>query len=159
MIDVSDPYFEKIFMHVVRMVAEDFQKRADTMTVDELYDNSDFFPAYNPDRHDYTQKPEGYTCRTDDGTIMRLVPVSEIGLMTLADGEDTHPVGPRWKRMWSKNPERAKPFVGDDVSPFEQGDCCLWEGDTYRCLVEGCTSSPEDEPNWWELVSSAEAVG
>lgn len=159
MIDVNDPFFEKIFMHLVRMAAEDFQKRAETMSAEELYENSDFFPAYNPDRHDYMQKPVGYTCRAEDGTIMQLMP----SIATMALSDDTSGMGksravaqPMWKRRWSRVAEYAKAFVSDPMSPYDTGMCCVWENAVYRSLEDDVIESPAEAETSWELIHGVE---
>lgn len=155
MIDVNDPFFEKIFMHLVRMAAEDMQKRALEMDTEALYENSDFFPAYNPERHDYTQKPVGYTCKAEDGTIMQLMPsVSMMGDAELGTSGDA--AQPMWKRRWSRVSENAKAFVSDPISPYDTGMCCVWENEVYQSLEDDVTESPADAPSSWTLIPGVE---
>lgn len=145
----NDPYFMKFIMGLARMLGEYMQEKAASMSAEELYNASMFFPSYNEDR-DYSEKTDGYTCRKEDGTIMQLVTAASTGIATM-DENDGHPQM-RWKCVWSKDPMMAKPYMGDDASPYYTGDCCIWEGEIYRCLVDGNFSDPEDEPDRWEKV-------
>lgn len=157
---MNDEFLSKFFKGLARMLGEDFQKRASTMTTDELYEYAEFFPAYNPEKHDYTAKPTGYTCRNEDGTIMILVASSSIanggslasGSINGVRGSTIKATEPIWCYRWSTDPFKAKAFISSSMSPYNTGECCFLNGKVYRSLSDTNTTSPEDAPASWEEV-------
>lgn len=146
---MSDPYLCSFFKGVARMLGEYYQTKVPEMSSDELYAISDFLPAYNTERHDYTQKPDGYTCRKEDGTIMTLIPSS----MPLGDHAENGSISqPMWHCHWSTDPSKAKAFISDDISPYSKDECCFWDGKVFRSVVDDNCLSPEDAPNSWEEI-------
>lgn len=146
----NDPFFIKFIQRTARMLGEYYQQKAPSMTTEELYADSEFFPMYNSER-DYSDKINGYVCKDANGTMMRLVSAADIGLVTTDNlGESPSVI---WKKCWSKDPMRAKPFEASDASPYGEGECCVFEGVVYRSLHDMNVMSPEDDPESWEEVT------
>lgn len=149
---MSDPYLSKFFKGLARMLGEFYQGKAPNMSSDELYAISDFLPTYNTELHDYTQKPVGYTCKKDDGTVMTLLGDLGSGIMTTDEVDGEIPKGQMWQCHWSTDPSKAKAFISSDLSPYNTDECCFWDGKVYRSKSDGVCLSPEDDPESWEEV-------
>lgn len=152
---MQDPFSKQFICGLAGMLARDYQSRASKMTAEELYENSLFFPAYNPDKHDYSTKEPGYTCRTEDGIIMQLLNGQDYSVSTLnSDTEGVVQTPILWRRIWSKKPELAKPFDDSGTSPYNMGDCCIFNGQIYRSLEDNNVSSPSDYSDGWGEVET-----
>lgn len=162
----NDPFFVKFVQKTARMLGEWYQQKALSMTTEELYADSEFFPAYNPER-DYSSKPDGYTCRAEDGTMMRLTRLTSAasgqvsakgGLTSGTTGIKSEAVSDvqasdfSWKCCWSTNPVYAKDFVSSMDSPYGKDECCMYDGVVYRSLRDGNTTSPINAPESWTRV-------
>lgn len=162
-----DPFFIKFVQKTAQMLGEWYQQKAPSMTTEELYADSEFFPAYNPER-DYSSKPDGYTCRSEDGTMMRLTRISSSVSGSASKGDltasttgiksetvsDTSEFS--WKCCWSTNPIHAKEFVSSMDSPYGKDECCIYDGVVYRSLKDNNISSPINAPESWTRVDEFE---
>lgn len=148
-----EPLLKQIFLGCVRLVATDLQERAGSMDSEELYENEALIPVYNPEIHDYTSKPIGYVCKTEDGIIMQLLDMNgDAGVAALSSDGDSTDVGssaPNWRMRWSKDPMRAKEFVQLDSSPYDIGDCAINEGILYRSKISNNLTIPTDTAEGW----------
>lgn len=152
---MQDPYAKKVLLALVGMLARDYQARALDMTSEELYENSEFFPMYNPDTKDYSKKPVGYTCKDSNGNIMQLLDGNAYAMQTMdLDGEEgSSPQIPIvWRTRFSTNPALAKPFNASETSPYGKDECCVFESKIYRSLVDNNIESPGLGPDKWEEV-------
>lgn len=145
----NDPFFIKFIQRLARMLGEWYQEKAPSMSNDELYDDIEFIPSFNPAR-DYSEKNEGYVCKDEDGTIMRLTNVES--LPVAIDAEQEVGEGNFWRKCWSKDPRKAKPFATVTTSPYNEDECCEFEGEIYRAVDNMVTDSPADDPSSWEKV-------
>lgn len=60
-----------------------------------------------------------------------------------------------WVPSHTKDPAKAKPFIQPTMAEdsYYPGECCVFEGSTYRSVMEGANSySPADYPQGWEKV-------
>lgn len=145
----NDPFFIKFLQKTARMLGEWYQEKAPSMTNDELYDDNEFIPMFNPER-DYGDKTEGYVCKDADGTIMRLTSVESLPV-TISDEEEVG-TGNFWRKCWSKDPMKARPFMTVTTSPYNEGECCIFNGEIYRATDNMVIDSPADDPSSWEKV-------
>lgn len=145
----NDPSFIKFLQALARMLGEWYQEKAPSMSNDELYENSEFIPMFNIER-DYSKKKEGYVCKDADGTIMRLTSIESLPVAIDSDSEVGN--GKFWRKCWSKDPMKARPFVVDGTSPYNEGECCIFEGESYRAVDNMVVSSPADDSSSWEKV-------
>lgn len=150
---MRDPFFVKFIQRTARMLGEWYQSKANTMTNDELYADAEFFPMYSPER-DYSEKPEGYVCRGDNGVMMRLSHGATVfgadGVGLLSSSVPASKVV--WQNCWSTDPNLAKEFVASNESPYGVNECCSYEGEVYRSLKDQNVQSPADAPSDWEKV-------
>lgn len=145
----NDPFFIKFIQRLARMLGEYYQEKAPSMSNDELYEDSEFIPMFNSER-DYSEKAEGYVCKDGDGTIMRLT--STESLPVAISEEDEVGSGNFWRKCWSKDPMKAKEFTTAVTSPYNEGECCIFEGAVYRATDNMVVDSPADDPSSWEKV-------
>lgn len=145
----NDPFFIKFIQRLARVLGEWYQEKAPSMSNDALYEDSEFIPMYNPDR-DYSEKTEGYVCKDFDGTIMRLTSVESLP-MAVSEEDEVQP-GMFWRKCWSTDPSKAKAFVTVATAPYNEGECCQFEGEIYRATDNMVTESPADDPSSWEKV-------
>lgn len=153
---LEDKFFVKFIQRTARMLGEWYQQKASTMTNDELYEESEFFPAYNADK-DYSNKPDGYVCRAEDGTMMRLMHTelpslyaNNIKLESIKGTDASSPIV--WKICWSTDPKMAREFVSSEFSVYGKNECCIYNGDIYRCLSDKVIQCPMETPENWEKV-------
>lgn len=152
----QNPLLKQIFLGCVRLVAKDIQERAGSMSSDELYENETLIPVYDPENHDYTTKPIGFVCKTEDGIIMQLLDMNgDAGVAALPlDGESNSAssAAPNWRMRWSKDPMRAKEFVQLDSSPYDIGDCAISDGIVYRSKIGNNLTIPTETAEGWESL-------
>lgn len=149
---IQDPFIAKFVTKLAQLLARDYQERASMMSPDELYEDSEFLPTYDESR-DYSEKPAGYTCKSVDGTIMRLAESAT----TFDLGEDQKTSKPMWGYIFSKNPKYAKPYVKSELCPYNMGDCCTWEGSIYISSIDENYNSPAEMPDDWAKFSPGES--
>lgn len=147
----NDPFFIKFLQRLARMLGEWYQEKAPSMTNDELYDDSEFIPMFNSER-DYSEKQEGYVCKNADGTIMRLTSTDSMPMAVSDDDKVTS--NSFFRKCWSKNPMLAKEYENSYTSPYNEGECCIFEGETYRATDNMVTESPIEDPSSWEKVEN-----
>lgn len=151
----NNSFTTRLLVKLAQMLARDYQNRASEMTADELYEASDFLPTYNEDR-DYSGKPAGYVCKSIDGVIMRLAePSATFDLNDSKNGASQ----PMWGYIWSKDPKYAKTYVRSELTPYNAGDCCLWNDEVYISKIDENYHSPEEAPNDWKKNSQGENLG
>ncbi len=150
----KDPFLKQLFLKLVKMVALDMQEQAADMTSDELYESEDFFPAWNPQIHNYLKKKIGYVCKSPKGTLVRLIQPYDSDIYT----QEPEELPAHWGFYWSKDPKKAKDFVKSATSPYNIGDCCKENGAVYRSTMDGNTYAPSEYERGWELVPEEELV-
>lgn len=153
---LKDKFFVKFIQRTARMLGEWYQQKAPTMTNDELYEESEFFPLYSAEK-DYSDKADGYVCRAQDGTMMRLVHSGRFTFYTdnekvtsIRDVNATSSIV--WKSCWSTDPKRAREFISSELSAYGKDECCIYNEEVYRCLSNEVVQSPEESPEDWERV-------
>lgn len=148
----NDPFLKKLFMKLVRLAALDCQERAADMNAEEIFDNEDFFPMWNPNIHNYLEKKAGYVCKTPSGNLVRLIQPYDSETYT----DEPEKLSAQWGFYWSKDPRRAKDFVKSATSPYNIGDCCKENGKVYRSTMDANTYAPSEYERGWELVAEEE---
>lgn len=163
----NDPFLFKLLQQMAYLVGMSFQQRAaEALTVpqtmgeggeggvtfadrmEELFDNEEFFPEFNTERHNYLTKPNGYVCKSPKGNLVYLLQPYDSSIYT-AEPED---LPAQWGFYWSPNPKYAKEFIQSATSPYYKGACCLYDGEVYRSLINANVHSPAAYPAGWEKV-------
>lgn len=150
----NDPFLKKLFMKLVKLAAVECQESAPAMTAEEIFDNEDFFPMWNPNIHNYLEKKTGYVCKTPSGNLVRLI--QPYDSKTYTDEPEKLPA--QWGFYWSKDPKKAKDFIKSSTSPYNIGDCCKEDGKVYRSTVEANVYAPSEYDRGWELVPEEELI-
>lgn len=148
----NDPFLKQMFLKLVKMIALDCQEKAPEMTAEEIYENEEFFPAWNPNLHNYLEKKAGYVCKSPKGNLVRLIQPYDSTVYT----DEPEALTAQWGFYWSKDPKKAKEFVKSATSPYGKGDCCIEDGKVYRSTMDGNTFAPSEYERGWELVPEEE---
>lgn len=130
-----------------RIMAQDLQSRAPEMNGTELYAEIGFIPNFDATRQ-YKDYPIGYVCKSPSGRLVKLIQQYDSTVYT----QEPEELVAQWGFYWSKNPKDALPFISLSTSAYMKGDCCTYEGVTYRSLIDSNTWSPVDYAQGWEVV-------
>lgn len=130
--------------------AKELQEKSSSMTGTELYESETFIPTFAAAcaKKNMMERSAGFTCITSLGHVVRLLQPYDSTVYT--DEPESYPA--LWGFVWSKDPAKARPFVAISTSPYNLGDCCTENGQTYRSKLDGNVWSPESYPTGWEAV-------
>lgn len=124
------------------------QTRAAELTGTELYAEEGYLPSFAAARarKNMLERPIGFVCRSTAGRVVSLLQPYD---------SDTYPQEPeelaaQWRFKWSTDPRHALPFEKITNSPYNKGDCCIWEDRVRRSKTDSNTYSPEEYPDGWE---------
>lgn len=148
----NDPFMKALFLKLVKMVALKCQDDAPDMTSEEIYENEEFFPAWNPQIHNYKNKKIGYVCKSPSGNLVRLIQPYDSDIY----GDEPEQLTAQWGFYWSKDPKKAKDFVKSSTSPYGIGDCCKENDVVYRSLMDNNVYAPSEYDRGWEIVPQEE---
>lgn len=130
--------------------AAELQSRAGEMSGTALYAEEEYLPAFAATRarKNVLERSIGFTCISTAGRVVSLLQPYD---------SDTYPQEPeelaaQWRFKWSTDPRHALPFEKITNSPYNKGDCCVWEGKVMRSKIDSNTYSPEEHPDGWEEV-------
>lgn len=163
--DLQDsPFFTKLLQQMILLVGLNFQEKAAALAgpqtiseddsdgyatrITELFDNEEFFPSFNPMRHNYLHKKAGYVCKSPKGNLVYLIQPYDSTIYT----DEPEDLPAQWGFYWSPNPDHAKEFVKSSTSPYYKGACCLFEGEVYRSTIDNNVYSPSEYEAGWEKV-------
>lgn len=135
-----------------RRDAAELQCRAAEMSGTALYEEEQRLPAFAAARayKNMLERSIGFTCLSTAGRVVSLLQPYD---------SDTYPQEPeelaaQWRFKWSTVPRHALPFEKITNSPYNKGDCCVWEEKVVRSKIDSNTYSPEEYPDGWEEVSN-----
>ena len=134
-----------------KMIAEQIQEKAESMTGTELNEEATFIPDFAAAvvKKNMLERPIGFVCKSAAGHVVKLIQPYD---STIYTGEPEE-LPAQWGFVWSKDPEHALPFVALSTSPFNMGECCTDDGVVYRSTIDGNTWKPSDYPQGWEAVT------
>lgn len=141
--------FIKLIQKLAYRLGLAYQEEAPEMTADEIYEDQEFFPAFNSEKHNYLKKKIGYVCRSPRGNMVRLIQNYDNSIYP----DDPEDLPAQWGFYWPKNPKYAKEFVKLATSPYGIGDCCIENGITYRSKISANVHAPSEYPDGWEEVA------
>lgn len=144
---MSDMLFVlELFQRMGETVARSLQQNAPNMTSTEIIAAEDFLPDFNPNRQ-YLNFSAGYICRTPDGNVVKLLQPYD----SLIYPEPPEQLPAQWGFHWSTDPKKAKPFMKISTSPYNKGECCVFEGKVWRSVLASANVySPSEYPQGWE---------
>ena len=132
-----------------KLAAQAVQDKSAEMTGTELYAEDMYIPSFAAAcaKMNMLERPIGFVCKSSAGRVVKLLQNYD---STIYTGE---PEGlpAQWGFVWSKDPEKAKPFVAISTSPYMIGECCTDGGVTYRSTIDNNVWKPSEYPQGWEL--------
>ena len=128
--------------------AEVIQAKADDMTGTELYDKEDFIPDFAEavKNKNMINRSIGFTCKSSAGRVVRLIQPYDSDIYT--DEPEEYPA--LWGFKWSKDPNKALPFIAISTSPYDVGDCCTEDDIIYISKIPNNVFAPSAYPDGWE---------
>ena len=119
-----------------------------------LIDGENRIPTWRPRDYSTAETPVGTPCKWQ-GQVYRLWQQHDA-----AGQEDWSPdkAVSLWDVCHTADPVRAKPYFPPQGSRglYQAGECCVWEGQTWRSAADNNAYSPGEYPASWELVQAAE---
>lgn len=133
-----------------RAAALEIQTKAPDMNGTELYAVDDRIPRFAAAcaKMNMLERPVGFVCKSTAGRVVRLLQVYDSKTYT----QEPEELPAQWGFVWSTDPKKALPFVAISTSPYNTGECCTYNGITYRSKIENNVWSPVDYPAGWEEV-------
>ena len=133
--------------------AEKIQAAADEMTGTELYENEEFIPGFRAAcaKMNMLQRPAGFTCLSTAGRVVSLIQAYDSDIYT----QEPEELPAQWRFKWSKDPKKALPFIALSTSPYDTGDCCTENGDTWISNIDFNVYAPSEYPDGWTKYEEA----
>lgn len=130
--------------------AKAVQNNAETMTGTELNAVDDRIPRFTAacEKMNMLDRPVGFVCKSSAGRVVKLLQNYDSTIYT----EEPEELPAQWGFQWSTDPTKALPFVAISTSPYSKGDCCTYDGQTWRSLIDGNVWAPTDYPAGWEVA-------
>jgi len=139
-----------------KTIAAELQERAPLMTGTELYAEEDYIPSFTAAaaKLNMLERPVGFLCRSSAGRVVRLVQQYDSAIYT----QEPEELPAQWGFYWSSDPAKATDFMSISTSPYNTGDCCLYEGHVWRSGMDGNVWAPGTTGVDWEDLGPAEEV-
>lgn len=141
--------------------AKALQEKAESMTGTELYAEGEYIPDFVAackkqnmlERH--AGQTDGFVCRSSAGRVVRLLQNYDSTVWTHEDGTPWEPeeLPAQWGFKWSTDPKDALPFIAIATSPYNIGECCTYDGKTWRSGQDGNVWEPGTTNVKWEEVT------
>ena len=130
--------------------AKAVQNNAETMTGTELNAVDDRIPRFKAacEKMNMLDRPVGFVCKSSAGRVVKLLQVYDSTIYSTEPEE----LPAQWGFKWSTDPAKALPFVAISTSPYNKGDCCTYDGQTWRSLIDANVWAPTDYPAGWEVA-------
>lgn len=130
--------------------AKAVQNNAETMTGTELNAVDDRIPRFKAacEKMNMLDRPVGFVCKSTAGRVAKLLQGYDSTIYT----DEPEELPAQWGFKWSTDPTKALPFVAISTSPYNKGDCCTYEGQTWRSLIDSNVWAPTDYPAGWEVA-------
>lgn len=139
-----------------KLAAESLQQRAPEMTGTELYAEEEYIPSFKAavaKKNMLERKAgmtDGFVCKSSAGRVVRLLQNYDSTVFT----QEPEELPAQFGFVWSKDPEKALPFVAISTSPYQTGDCCTENGNTYRSAMDNNVHAPSAYPQGWVLCEN-----
>ena len=135
-----------------KLAAEALQQRAPEMTGTELYAEEEYIPSFKAaaakkNMLERKAGTDGFVCKSSAGRVVRLLQNYDSTVYT----QEPEELPAQWGFVWSQDPAKALPFVAISTSPYNTGDCCTENGNTYRSTMDTNVYAPSAYPQGWEL--------
>lgn len=139
-----------------RIVAQEIQGKSETMDGTQLYAEETYIPdfANAVKKQNMLSRPVGFVCRSTAGHVVRLLQVYDSSVYT----QEPEDLLAQWGFVWSTDPKKARPFIALSTSPYNTGDCCTYNGHTWRSGQNGNVWAPGTINVQWEDLGETEAI-
>lgn len=130
------------------------QERSPGLSGTELNAEDDNIPAFSAAvmqqnmLHRKAGQTDGFVCKSSAGRVVRLIQNYDSDIFT----QEPEELPAQWRFVWSTDPAKAQPFLALSTSPYNTGDCCTENGNTYRSKVDGNVWAPSAYLAAWEMV-------
>ncbi len=130
--------------------AEDLQARSADMTGTQLYAEEEYIPDFKAavSTQNMLARAAGFVCKSTAGRVVKLLQPYDSDVYT----QEPEELPAQWGFKWSTDPAKALPFIALSTSPYMEGDCCTYDGLTFRSKIDNNVWSPEELPAQWEEV-------
>lgn len=135
--------------------AADLQARSASLDGTALYNEDTKIPQFQAAKNkmNMLERPAGFVVKTGGGYVARLITPYDSD--TITDEPENLPE--YWECLYSKNKDKAKPW--NKKTAYNTGECCKYQGEVYRSLIDSNTQSPGDAPDAWELATEDAETG
>lgn len=133
-----------------KLDAATVQGNAGEMSGTELNGSVDKLPDFAAAvaKKNMLERPAGFVCVAPSGRVVKLLQPYDSTVYTGWPEE----LPAQWGFVWSQDPAHALPFVALSTSPYQTGDCCTYEGKTWRSGQDGNVWAPGSTGVKWEEV-------
>lgn len=140
--------------------AKALQSASVDMTGAELYKQENYIPDFVQaiavknmlDRK--AGKTDGFLCKSSAGYIVRLIQNYDSSIYT----QEPEELPAHWGWYWSTDPKRALPFISSATSPYNIGDCCIYEGHVWCSGQDNNIWAPGTLNIQWTDLGTVEEV-
>lgn len=142
-----------------KIAAQSLQDRSSTMDGTQLYAEEEYIPSFVAavaKQNMLTRKAgetDGFICKSSAGRVVRLIQNYDSETYT----QEPEELPAQWRFVWSKDPQKALPFISMATSPYAAGDCCTYEGHVWRSGQDVNTWAPGTVGVSWEDLGPVEA--
>ena len=142
-----------------KVAAQNLQDRSSTMDGTQLYAEEEYIPSFTAavaKQNMLTRKAgetDGFICKSSAGRVVRLIQNYDSTVYT----QEPEELPAQWRFVWSKDPQKALPFISLATSPYATGDCCTYEGHVWRSGQDVNTWAPGTVGVKWEDLGPVEA--
>ena len=143
--NINDAMYEK-----GRMDALGFQTRSAEMSGTEMYAEKQIIPdfAHAVQTINMLERPIGFICKSPGGRVVRLLQPYDSDVYTQSPEE----LPSLWGFEWSTNPADALPFISLSTSPYNTGECCTEDGNTFKSKIDNNVWAPSAYSAGWEQI-------
>ena len=138
------------------LAAQEVQSEAQSMSGTELYAEETYIPDFSAavEKQNMISRPVGFVCRSTAGHVVRLLQVYNSSVYT----QEPEELLAQWGFVWSTDPKKARPFIALSTSPYNTGDCCTYNGHTWRSGQNGNVWAPGTINVRWEDLGETGAI-
>lgn len=142
-----------------KVAAQSLQDRSPEMDGTQLYAEEEYIPSFTAavaKQNMLTRKAgmtDGFVCKSSAGRVVRLIQNYDSETYT----QEPEELPAQWRFVWSKDPQKALPFISLATSPYATGDCCTYEGHVWRSGQDVNTWAPGTVGVSWEDLGPVEA--
>lgn len=134
-----------------KLAAMAVQEKAPAMTGTELCAEDAYIPDFKAAcaKMNMLGRLPGFVCKSSAGRVVRLLQPYDSTIYT----QEPEELPAQFGFVWSTDPAKALPFIALSTSPYNTGDCCTYDGKTWRSGQDGNVWAPGTPGVKWEEVA------